>query len=562
MRMTTVLLLLAALLMVACTSGESAETPGAEAETSVPETKTAPPATDTAEPAPTPTTEPEGTATGEPTETSTADELGGTSWELVSFGPTGAETDAVAGSTVTLHFDMKGQAGGNSGCNSYGGSYQVAGNDISFGEIASTLMACADDAAMEQEGRYLDALHAADSFAIAGDRLTITYGGGQSVLNFVLEGQGPSAGEPGAALKLRELQMVDARHGWALGQIGDGRVEQLLFTADAGESWQVRTPHGAPAVENEQQLEAAAYFASADQGWLSYALPAPIPAEAAPRVWVTRDGGASWESDTALDLSGMPYEHFYPTDLGSLDGRFGWLLAHLGAGMSHDYIAIFTTADGGATWQRVSDPDANPEIQACGKSGLVFTSESDGWLAGDCPGLMPQLFFYRTADGGATWAPALLPLVEGQPAGSAEEMGNACGVRQMALVAPRSIVLSLHCVDFEASSSQIWLYRSEDNGESWQAQPLPVSDGLFDFVSPAEGWVLGDLEGAPGILFATNDGGVTWTQVAQLPAQGQVDFVDAAHGWILARSAMEEPQLFRLDTDGESWQPLEPAIAP
>lgn len=560
MRTTTVLFLLVAVLAVACAPGEVAETPGAAAETPAPETTT-PPATDTAEPVPTGTAEPEETATAAPTAPVEAGVLAGTNWELVSFGPAGAEADVVAGSTVTLLFDTSGQAGGNGGCNSYGGAYEVAGSDISFGEIVSTLMACADDAVMDQEAQYLAALHTAESFELDGDRLTITYDGGKSVLNFIRHQEGSSTGEGGASLLLDELQMIDARRGWALGQVGDGLVQHILFTADAGQSWQVLTPHRAPAEPAGQLLEAAAHFASADQGWLSYALPAPVPADVAPRVWVTRDGGASWESGAALDLSGMPYEHYYASHLGFLDDQVGWLLAHLGAGMSHDYIAIFTTADGGATWQRVADPDNSPDIQACNKSGLVFTSESDGLLAGDCPGLMPQLFFYRTTDGGATWAPALLPLVEGQPAGSSEEMGNACGVRQMALLAPGRVALSLHCVDFEAGASQAWLYRTGDNGESWQGQPLPVSDGLFDFTSPDEAWILGEAGGEPGVLFATTDGGASWQRVAQIQGQGQVEFVDAVHGWILTSGGMDEPQLFRLGADGQSWEPLEPVIA-
>ncbi|MDT8304784.1 MAG: META domain-containing protein [Anaerolineae bacterium] len=564
MRKTSILLLLVAIVAAACAPGEVAETPGAAAETPAPEATTPP--TDTPEPAP--------TATTEPAEPGEAGVLAGTNWELVSFGPVGAEADVVAGSTVTLLFDRNGQAGGNSGCNSYGAPYDVSGDQISFGEVVSTLMACADDDIMDQEGRYLAALQTAESFALDGDRLTITYDGGQRVLNFVRQEEGSatdedsstedaSSTEEGAAsLLLDELHMIDARRGWALGQVDDGLVQHILFTADAGESWQVLTPHRAPAAATEQQLEAAAYFASADEGWLSYALPAPVPPDASPRVWVTRDGGTSWESDAALDLSGMPYEHYYPSHLGFLNGQFGWLLAHLGAGMSHDYIAIFTTADGGATWQRVADPDSSPDIQACNKSGLLFTGERDGLLAGDCPGLMPPLFLYRTTDGGATWAPVLLPLLEGQPAGSAEEMGNACGVRQMALLASGAVALSLHCVDFESGSLQTWLYRSDDNGESWQGQPLPVSDGLFDFTNPTEGWLLGEAEGEPGVLFTTTDGGATWQRAAELPAQGQVDFVDATHGWILTGGGMDQPQLFRLGDDGQSWQTLDPVIAP
>ena len=100
------------------------------------------------------------------------DALVGTSWALTGLG-IDAAIPVVAGSTVTLEFSANGQAGGNAGCNSYGGDYTVAGEMISFGELVSTLMACADTAVMDQEQEYLATLDSADHFAIDGNQLTI-----------------------------------------------------------------------------------------------------------------------------------------------------------------------------------------------------------------------------------------------------------------------------------------------------------------------------------------------------------------------------------------------------
>jgi heat shock protein HslJ len=106
-------------------------------------------------------------------------ELEGTRWQLESLNG----TPVVPGSTVTLQFDAENFAGGNSGCNSYGGSYSLDGSSIEFSEIASTLMACMDDGIMDQEAAYLGALNSAQQVTLDGDRLTITHPGGQ--LNFV-----------------------------------------------------------------------------------------------------------------------------------------------------------------------------------------------------------------------------------------------------------------------------------------------------------------------------------------------------------------------------------------
>ncbi|MEZ4682640.1 MAG: META domain-containing protein [Caldilineaceae bacterium] len=110
--------------------------------------------------------------------------MAGTSWQLTALGTTGAETPVVVDSTVTLQFDADGQAGGNTGCNSFGGNYTVNGDSLTFSKIISTLVACADADVMNQEQQYLDALNGAERYAVDGDELTIWYDNGNSMLTF------------------------------------------------------------------------------------------------------------------------------------------------------------------------------------------------------------------------------------------------------------------------------------------------------------------------------------------------------------------------------------------
>ncbi len=117
--------------------------------------------------------------------TAEAVDLSGTRWQLISFGASGITTSETPGGTITLEFGADGQAGGNGGCNSYGGAYQVQDSSLGFGQIASTLMACADNTANEEEQRYLQALQAAEQFAVAGDRLTLWHGDREGLLEFV-----------------------------------------------------------------------------------------------------------------------------------------------------------------------------------------------------------------------------------------------------------------------------------------------------------------------------------------------------------------------------------------
>jgi heat shock protein HslJ len=133
-----------------------------------------------------PVTEPRVPVTGESTATTqpTEDNLAGSGWELVSFGPVGTPTHVTGGVPITIAFGKDGQVGGHGGCNSYGGPYTVQNDSLEFGEITSTLVACTDQTLTEQEQQYLEALRTAGRFAVEGDTLKIWYQNDGSVLNF------------------------------------------------------------------------------------------------------------------------------------------------------------------------------------------------------------------------------------------------------------------------------------------------------------------------------------------------------------------------------------------
>ncbi|HSJ57139.1 MAG TPA: META domain-containing protein, partial [Anaerolineae bacterium] len=123
-------------------------------------------------------------STGEPAATSPAGQpaLAGTSWVLTSL----RGQPALESTRVTLEFEA-GTVGGSAGCNSYGGG---ANNDpyvatpdgeLALPEIASTLMACADAAVMQQEADYLDALASVERYRVEGDALELQNGAGETV---------------------------------------------------------------------------------------------------------------------------------------------------------------------------------------------------------------------------------------------------------------------------------------------------------------------------------------------------------------------------------------------
>lgn len=121
--------------------------------------------------------------------------LENTQWNLISFRSPDGEQPLANTSMITLML-ADGQVGGFGGCNSYGGTYQLNGNNISMGEITRTLKACADAQLTEQEERYIQALESAGQYELSGNQLVITYNNGTGSLIFELLPAGPGTPTP------------------------------------------------------------------------------------------------------------------------------------------------------------------------------------------------------------------------------------------------------------------------------------------------------------------------------------------------------------------------------
>ena len=97
--------------------------------------------------------------------------LEGTEWRLVDIGgqpsPAGADTTRHPGFTL-LAEGRKVQ--GSGGCNRMTGTYQLDGQKLKFGPLATTRMACPD---MQTETAFLKALQATTRYEISGSSLML-----------------------------------------------------------------------------------------------------------------------------------------------------------------------------------------------------------------------------------------------------------------------------------------------------------------------------------------------------------------------------------------------------
>jgi putative lipoprotein len=86
----------------------------------------------------------------------------GPTWVVSTIGG----NDTVGDTRPTMTFGADGQVQGTGGCNSYGGPYKLDGAAIDVGDLASTMMLCADQSIGAQETAFFAALGGAQTWQV------------------------------------------------------------------------------------------------------------------------------------------------------------------------------------------------------------------------------------------------------------------------------------------------------------------------------------------------------------------------------------------------------------
>lgn len=180
------------------------------------------------------------------------------------------------------------------------------------------------------------------------------------------------------ATRVSSLSVAAGQLGWAQSATcgeADCRYT-LLHTRDGGETW----------AASDQPVRFPS-FADADHGW----------AVSDVGLVATQDGGRSWQTVTS-PCRNPTHEVRAVHRLSPLRGWVG-CVGQPGAGQQ--LKAVYTTADGGRTWQAATDPGGGGYL-----GGLFFLPDGRGWLW-ETRG--PTL---ATADGGKTWQPMAITRAE------------------------------------------------------------------------------------------------------------------------------------------------------
>lgn len=359
----------------------------------------------------------------------------------------------------------------------------------------------------------------------------------------------------GSGLQLERIHMLTSSAGWAIGGV-PGSARRVLRTNDGGQTWRDVSP-SVPASRKSVALELVADFVDLERAWIVRYLPLtasglPSPTPELLVVWRTSDGGASWEPSQPLELEfiagggGKPYLVIEP-EIG------GWLLARAGGAGMHQYpVSLVRASAEDWQWELIHDPftEQGSGLMGCHKSGMTFNNAGVGILTIDsCPVTGPEI--RRTFDGGETWEIVTPPLPQGE---AIEEEGGLCEPHSPAFLESEELVIAVQCRVFhEETQVSNFLYRSMDNGDSWQIDEYPGGSPIF--MTERVTWALSRE------IWRSLDAGDQWELRKTVFWDGQFSFLSEDLGWAVA-SEGEEVALVRSKDGGETWALLDPVIAP
>jgi photosystem II stability/assembly factor-like uncharacterized protein len=294
---------------------------------------------------------------------------------------------------------------------------------------------------------------------------------------------------------LNSVFFLDSLHGWAAGEEGI-----LLNSTDGGQTWANQlpgrsVPEGLHLILNSVRFTDTLHGVSVGDGGY---------------ILTTTNGGQDWMpqqhgfagngltatatdannanvllDDSVLLSTSDSGRHWTPTALPVAFTNMYFLDAMHGWAVQQFLSSVYSTTDGGATWQLHKTPSSLPllAVQAIDANTIVAVGGDDrNLVAGDV--------IVRSTDGGNTWTLLTRP-------------GKAQYFTAVDFVNPTT--------GWVAGSFPPDILMTTDGGVTWAEQSISVSssdDTLLglSFADPQNGWSVGAL----GTVIHTSDGGQTW----------------------------------------------------
>jgi photosystem II stability/assembly factor-like uncharacterized protein len=359
-----------------------------------------------------------------------------------------------------------------------------------------------------------------------------------AALVLALGGVGKASTSATRPVSLRLVEMLDARHGYALSGNGVVNGWRLLQTADGGHVW--RAAAAVSASSPVTIVGGKTRFFSTTLGKDTFA------------VERSDDGGGTWHRSRPFRDAPGPAAVGRPF---AIDGRHLYVAVGEGAAAGSSSEALFTSSDGGRTWRFATRTSTtNPHLLpfGCDKNGFGFATPTRGWAGAYCAGGRP--FFYRTDDGGRTWRPQVL---------SAPQQ-CACETSAPRFFTSRVGVLFIDgFAGFTANGGGqpfARVYWTSDGGEHWRGRgPAVGRTNRIAFSGDKNVWLTGQKPGnlrAPfDRLFRTTDAGATW-QTTKLRFDASNYLFDPISGTtaFAAGSSYDATSMLVTRDGGRSWR--------
>lgn len=332
---------------------------------------------------------------------------------------------------------------------------------------------------------------------------------------------------------------------------------RLYITRDNGATWANISP--AP---NVQFLSTPVYgkgifFTDPNHGWIirsAFGTTENI-------VLRTTDGGESWKVSSLGDDNAVSSVYFNsPTQ--------GWLMTSSNATPNKESKALYSTSDGGATWEEVMQNEQynpnlpNHSIPFAGVStGMIFKNRVDGFVTLQT-GALPKIFM--TKDGGQSWNPGQSFLVN--------EQLESCdrvitGKPEFFDASKTNGWMSVGCQNDKDKTITYHGYFTANGGDNWKFAPFELkspTEGNHQsaptFLNSQVGWaIIGDT------LYHTVNQGKTWvslkessvlkSKLAEYPETIKMQFISAEVGWLLLEKKEQKRSLLLQTTNGgNSWR--------
>jgi hypothetical protein len=356
---------------------------------------------------------------------------------------------------------------------------------------------------------------------------------------------GSSTGSPPIATAIDDAGTFGTSGLWAT------RGSSLFVSTDRGTTWVERPLVGGVALDATSGYVLSNVFVL-DGAHIWTASPGPgstVPYDGQGQgfdhlhVVVSRsiDGGVTW---TSVDIPG-DWGGTQPV-LAFADSRHGFLLLSglRGGGRS----VVVATTDGGATWQRVGGADSLGSVFSASDAATLWAGNE-----GDAgPVARPILDVSR--DGGRTWADARLSGLVGDIFVNDNPVAPPVFSGQDGAVAV--IAASTD------NSPMVRFYRSSDGGRTWAlAVQVHIGESGSTGVAVIDPLHYVVIDSHSRQLQATSDGGVTWQQATSsgLGAAMSMRFWDARNGAAIVQTTngpAPAAGVLRTTDGGQTWSPV------